>query len=291
MGICSEVRVHAPTLFARGIRAMRQCVLLALLGLVSALVFGLQSAGALENRSLTISEQLAFTEEVKEAYLLVSSRNRIIHSAPASWIESTEGDSITCIGRVPVSQEDAELEVLFVAIGITGNIRSSFRIVNLAEAPPTAFLSSLELRERLIERRGALRQLQTEVRMQDERLQGLQEDADAIANVARIVTAEDELADVRKKIAQIDEAHKSIEHRALQMKARPQPLNAQTREAQLTQQLAELSSELSATEITALKRISIASGELKDKLRLIEETREEKISLLEEELAEARRGR
>jgi hypothetical protein len=258
---------------------------------VSALVFGLQSAGALENRSLTISEQLAFTEEVKEAYLLVSSRNRIIHSAPASWIESTEGDSITCIGRVPVSQEDAELEVLFVAIGITGNIRSSFRIVNLAEAPPTAFLSSLELRERLIERRGALRQLQTEVRMQDERLQGLQEDADAIANVARIVTAEDELADVRKKIAQIDEAHKSIEHRALQMKARPQPLNAQTREAQLTQQLAELSSELSATEITALKRISIASGELKDKLRLIEETREEKISLLEEELAEARRGR
>jgi chromosome segregation ATPase len=161
--------------------------------------------------------------------------------------------------------------------------------MSASELQPTSFLSAAELRDRLVERRGALRQLQREVRSHDERLERLQEDADAIASVSRIVSTEDELSEVKNKVAQIDLAYKSIEQRSAQMKSRPTPLNAQTREAQLTQQLAELSSALSATETNALKRISKASGELQDKLRLIEETREEKITLLEEELADARR--
>lgn len=291
MAICSETRTHTSILPLGARRAHRKLVLLVVQGLLSAILFFPLMVSATGERTVTFSDQLPFVGDVREVYLVVTSRDRILHSALASWIESAAGDSITCIGRVPVEQDDSELEVLFVAIGVTGNVRSSFRSVHLADTQPTAFLSSMELRDRLIERRGVLRQLQSEVRVQDERLQGLQEDADAIANVSRIVTAEDELAEIKRRIAQVDEAYKAIERRGTQMKSRPQPLNAQTREAQLTQQLSELSSELSATETTALKRISKASGELKDKLRLIEETRNEKIALLEEELAEARRER
>jgi hypothetical protein len=55
------------------------------------------------------------------------------------------------------------------------------------------------------------------------------------------------------------------------------------------QQLAELSTALSATETSALQRISNASGELQEKLKLIEETKDEHVSLLEEELASIQR--
>ena len=207
MAICSETRTHTSILPFGARRASRKLTLLVVQGLLAAILFFPLLASAAGERTVTLSDQLPFVGDVKEVYLVVTSRGRILHSALASWVESTVGDSITCIGRVPVGQEDSELEVLFVATGVTGNVRSSFRTVNLAETPPTAFLSSVELRDRLIERRGVLRQLQSEVRTQDERLQGLQEDADVIANVSRIVTAEDELAEIKRRIAQVDEAY------------------------------------------------------------------------------------
>ena len=134
-----------------------------------------------------------------------------------------------------------------------------------------------------------MRQLQGEVRLQDERLRNLQEDADAIANVAKIVSAEDELKDVQTKIRRVDAAFASIQQRTAQMKARSLPLNAQKREAELVRQLVELSTALTATETSALKGISAASAELKQKLQMIEEANEEHVVLLEEELAELQR--
>ena len=118
-----------------------------------------------------------------------------------------------------------------------------------------------------------------------------QEDADAIANVSRIVDAEDELGAVRASLARVTAAQVSVQERILHMKSRRAPLNAQKREADLTQQLGELSKALTATETSAIKKISTATSDLQQKLKLIEETRDEHIDLLEQELSQLKRNR
>jgi hypothetical protein len=242
-------------------------------------------------RFLTISERVSFPGDVQSVYLLVTGKHGLLHSGPASWIQSTQAEEIACVGRFSVSPEEEIHGVLFVVFGTKSEVRSVFRSLSTSEIAPASYLSIDELRERLVERRSMLRQLDGEVRLQEERIETLQEDADAIANVAKIVNVEDELEDVKRKIQALDMAAKDIQQRKSQMKSRPAPLNAQTREAELVKQLAELSTALSATETSALQRISSASGELQGKLQLIEDTREDHVTLLEEELAELQRRR
>jgi hypothetical protein len=248
-------------------------------------------AQAKQGRSITLSERVPFSGEVQAAYLIVAGKKELLHSSPASWIELTQGDEIACIGRFSLSSAEDTLGVLFVVFGTNGDVRSVYRALSVSELTPTAYLTLAELRERLVERRSSLRQLDAEVRSQEERIDTLQEDADAIANVARIVNVEDELEEVKRKILLIDTASRDIEQRKAQMQKRSLPLNAQAREAELVKQLSELSTALSATETGALKRISSASGELQEKLQLIEDTRDEHITLLEEELLELQRRR
>jgi chromosome segregation ATPase len=109
--------------------------------------------------------------------------------------------------------------------------------------------------------------------------------------VSKIVDAEDELGEIKARLKRVSTAQSDLDRRVSQMRSRPQPLNAKKREAELVEQLSELSTALSATENQAIKKISGAKGALEDKLRLIEETKGEHISLLEEELARARKGK
>ena len=136
-----------------------------------------------------------------------------------------------------------------------------------------------------------MRQLQSEITAQGSRIRSLQQDADNIAMVSKIVDAEDELGEIKARLKRVSTAQSDLDRRVSQMRARSQPLNAKKREAELVEQLSELSTALSATENQAIKKISGAKGALEDKLRLIEETKGEHISLLEEELARARKGK
>jgi SMC interacting uncharacterized protein involved in chromosome segregation len=172
-----------------------------------------------------------------------------------------------------------------------GDIRSGYRDFSAEELPPTARLTLDDLRSRFAERRGILRKLQSEVEKQELRLSELQSDADNIAMVSKIVSTEDELVELRSKLHRLDLAEQSIDRRSAQMKSRERPLNADTREAELVRQLSELSTALSAVENQALKRLAGAKGELHDKLALIEDTKEDKITLLEEQLAELKQRR
>jgi chromosome segregation ATPase len=178
-----------------------------------------------------------------------------------------------------------------MVLGTNGEVKSAFKEINGDEISPSTLLSSAELRDRFVERRGILRQLQGEIASQGSRIRSLQQDADNIAMVSKIVDAEDELGEIKARLKRVSTAQSDLDRRVSQMRARPQPLNAKKREAELVEQLSELSTALSATENQAIKKISGAKGALEDKLRLIEETKGEHISLLEEELARARKGR
>jgi hypothetical protein len=237
-----------------------------------------------------LSDKIHFTGEVKRVFMVIAADGDIIESKQIAWIDQPEEQEVMCIGQVALrANHPSLLHALFVIFGEQGEVRSSFKTISVEEVSPTLTLSASELRDRLVERRGILRQLQGEVRVQDERLRTLQEDVDAIANVAKIVSAEDELQEVQAKIRKVDAAFTSIQQRSAQMKARPIPLNAQKRETELVKQLATLSTALTETETSALKGISAASEELKQKLQLIEEANDEHVVLLEDELAELQR--
>lgn len=235
---------------------------------------------------------MRFAGEVKRVLMVASGSHGVLETRGTTWIEHTESDEVTCVGRVLVPQDEAFVGVLSLVFGAQGEVRSSYQTLTVSEVSPTRFFSSSQLRDLFVERRGLLRQLQTEVRAQEDRLQGLQQDADAIANVSKIVSVEDELRDVKLKLQKINDAFKSIERRSVQLKTRSVPLNADKREAELVSQLGVLSTALVATENNALRKIKTASGELKRKLQLIENTKNEHLVVLEEELAELqRRGR
>ncbi len=238
------------------------------------------------DRMVTVSERIHFTSEVERVILLVSAHGKLLESKYVAWLPHSESSDISCIGRIALPPEPTLLQLLFVIFGPRGEVRSAFKTIESEELSPTEQLSLSELQDRLVERRGIVRKLATEAQFQGERLRALQDDADAIANVSKIVNTEDELLEVKAKLKRIEAGFASIQQRSERMKTRGAPLNARTREAALVDQLAELSTALAASEAKALKGVSGASTELKRKLRLIEETRDEHLVLLEEELAE-----
>jgi hypothetical protein len=246
---------------------------------------------AQEQRQVTLVERVPFAGEVDRVLVMAMTDSASPEVVTATWIAPHEGEEFSCVGRVALPAVAERLKVLSVIEGTRGEVRSAYREFAADELPPTLYLSLPELRARFVERRGVFRRLRSELESQLERMRVLQGDADAIAMVSRIVSAEDELADVKVKLRRVALAQEGVDRRVAQMKARPQPLTAQKREAELVSQLGELSEALSAAETQALRRLSGAKGALQEKLALIEETRDEHIAILEEDLARLQKGR
>jgi len=259
--------------------------------IVASLTVG--SGNAQDARQVTIADKVAFSGEVEQVIMVAASGDKPPRAVAATWIPSKDDDQeLVCIGRLPEAPQAGErLSALLMVLGTNGEVKSAFKEINGDEISPSTLLSSAELRDRFVERRGILRQLQSEITAQGSRIRSLQQDADNIAMVSKIVDAEDELGEIKARLKRVSTAQSDLDRRVSQMRARPQPLNAKKREAELVEQLSELSTALSATENQAIKKISGAKGALEDKLRLIEETKGEHISLLEEELARARKGK
>jgi hypothetical protein len=261
--------------------------------LVSAILLPFAGLLAEDERQITLAEHMPFLGEVVQVIMVTKSGESSPKSVAATWIPSKDSeDELVCIGRVPAVPEAGErLQVISLVLGTQGEVKSAYREITAEELSPSLMLSSAELRDRFVERRGILRQLQNEVDAQTSRLRDLQQDADNIAMVSKIVDAEDELGELKERLTRVSLAQSDLDRRVNQMRSRPQPLNAKKREAELVDQLSQLSTALSATENQAIKKISGAKGALEEKLRFIEETRDEHIALLEEELARVKRGR
>jgi len=246
---------------------------------------------AQEERRLTLVDRVPFSGDVEQIVLVAMSDANQPKVTQATWIAPQEGEEFPCIGRVSMPNSAERLQVLSVVLGAQGEVRSAYRDFAQEELPPTSNLTLAELRSRFVERRGVFRKLQNEAQAQEERLYALQRDADNIAMVSKIVSAEDGLSEIKAKVQRVALAQEGIERRSAQAKSRKQPLNAQKREAELVQQLGELSTALTAVENQAIRRLAGAKGALQEKLSLIEETREDHIAILEEELANLRKGK
>lgn len=257
---------------------------------VSTLLCGRGAAFAAdEELSVTMWSRVPPMDRVSRGYIMAADSAKIIAVAPLTYVEPPQGKDATIVGRLRVGSQAASLRFLFAIMNADGEVRSVFRDCKPDDMPMAARLSTNQLRDRFVERRGSLRQLQTSVSSLESRLSTLQEDADAIANVNKLVNAEDELQEIKSSLERVRLAQASIQGRMALLRSRPQPLNAQRRQADLTRQLAEFSTALAKTESGAFQRMRNASTDLQSKLREIEETKDEHVGLLEEELAQAKR--
>jgi len=248
------------------------------------------AAAAEEDQILTLWSRVPAMEGVSRSYVIAADATKVIAVAPLTYLEPPQGKEATILGRLRLGSEQVSLRLLFTMMNSEGEVRSVFRDVKAEDLPMTARLSTNQLRDRFVERRGVLRQLQASVSALETRLTTLQEDADAIANVNKLVNAEDEVRDLKASLERVRFAQASIQSRVALLRSRPQPLNAQRRKADLVRQLGDFSTALTKTESEAFKRMHNASSELQSKLRDIEETRDEHVGLLEEELTQVKRG-
>jgi hypothetical protein len=247
---------------------------------------------AQDERVATLAQRIRSAGEMRQGYVVLSDSQRITAVAPAAYVDAPAGKDGALVGRVPLPQSTSTpLQILYVMLGAQGEVQSAYQTLISEELPPAVFLASSALRDRFVERRGVLRQMQASSDTLDTKLKDLQADADAIANVHKLVDAEDEIHSVRAALARVKAAQEGIQQRVAYLRSLPPPSNAQRREAELVQQLGDLSKSLAVTETAAVKKISSATSELQSKLRDIEDTKEEHIGLLEEELLEAQRAR
>jgi hypothetical protein len=247
------------------------------------------AVGADEEQTLTVWSRVTAMEKVSRSYVVVADTNKVVAVAPLAYVESPQSKEATVLGRLRVDSQASNLRMLFAIMNTEGAARSVLRDVRPEDLPMVTRLTTSQLRDRFVERRGVLRQMQTSLSALENRLATLQEDADAIANVNKLVNAEDELSELKVSLERVQLAHTSIQNQVALLRSRPPPLSARRRQADLAKQLAEMSTALTKTEAGAFQRMRAASIDLQSKLKDIEETREDHVGLLEEELAQAKR--
>ena len=193
------------------------------------------------SRVVTVSEKIRFVGEVEDVFVVAKDPSDSHKVVPATWISSHEGDQVECVARFALNHPSQQAQLLFVILGTKGEVRSSYREASGAELAPTSFLSVAEMRTLFIERRAVFKRIKDEATLQQDQLEKLREDADAIANVSKIVRAEDELDEIRAGLRRIEAAYQDLQLRIAQLKNMPTPLNARKREIELITQLNELS--------------------------------------------------
>jgi septal ring factor EnvC (AmiA/AmiB activator) len=263
--------------------------LIAILAAAYILFLPLYVAGQV--RLVTIAQPVRVAGDPASVLLVVASDEKVIGVAPALVVGGAANESSSVVGRLAVPIDAERLHSIAVVISKTGEVSSGFRQIPAISEEPVLLLDKGSVEERLSEQRETLARWEAQVRAQQASMTRLQEDADAIANVNRIVDAEDELSIVKREAQRLKAALALASGRVNSLKAQTVPTNFKRREMELSDQLNELSTALKTKEASALERIAVASSELRKNLQLIEETKGKQIDVLNAELARLRKRR
>ena len=257
------------------------------IALFAALV-GAQGVRA-DDAVVTLAQPVQLGGEPRQATVLVTQGEKVVGVVPARAVRSEGSSTVTVVGRLQLPLEGGPYKALFVAYGKTGEVGAAKRDIADLRTEPSVLLDSEELKRRLAEQRTELRKRDEVVGTQRSKLRQVQEEVNNIANVSRIVDAEDELQVVKAEEEKVTASLKLARDRLQALKGRSVPPNYKKREAELAAYLTVLATELKLSETHG--GLSEASKELEEKRELIESTKDEHMDLLKDELARLRRQR
>jgi hypothetical protein len=250
---------------------------------LGALLAGAASAHA-QGAPLTVHATVAYTGKPSRAYVVASHVGKIVGLAPALIVDASNEKGADLVGQVLLAEKLTDVSVAFVLVDEEGQASSSLFDLSLDSQDAVALMSRTALRAVLQEKAVELKKRETQVRDQEQSLKRIQVDTDKIAQVDRIVDAEEQLDGLRMDAKRLSDALAVVEARMQTLKGRAAPALIRRQEAEVSTELNALSVVLKSTEADALKRVSNASQELKSKLDLIENTKNEHIDLLQNEL-------
>ena len=242
-------------------------------------------------RTLSLLQSITIADQPDRAVMVVTSKGQVVGVVSGIIIRTAKEQESLVAGRLAVDRSIESLTVLTAVIGRKGEVSSATQVLaDLAESPYLS-LSTSELERDVVMRRKELSDLELQRERQAANLERLQTDADVIANVGRIVDAEDELGAVQSDAGRLKAALLAARERLASLRSLPPPTNYERREAEISGFLNEFSKASQGVHGDVLQRMASAESEMQKKVALIESTKNEHIDLLQKELASVRRER
>jgi hypothetical protein len=244
-----------------------------------------------EFRTLSLLQPITIADEPDRAVMVVSSRGQTLGVVTGIIIRTAKEQDSFVVGRLTVDRSVESVSVLTAVVGRKGEVQSAVQVLADLEESPSAFLSTSELERDVVIRRKELSDLQVQRERQAANLERLQTDADVIANVGRIVDAEDELGAVKSDAGRLKASLLAARERLASLRSLPAPTNYERREAGIAGYLNDFSKASHGAHGDVLQRLASAEDEMQRKVALIESTKNEHVDLLQKELASLRRER
>jgi hypothetical protein len=257
----------------------------------SACVHGGIVAAQSRPKTVTAAQTLDVAEEVTSAYMLFSSEVGVEGVVPATVLRLANKKSIILVGAYEEDEQPGELTVTGVVITKGGGVRSQTSPLEGAGAEGLSTLTARELQGRLAAGKASLAKLEGNKGQLAQELERLQQDADTIANIGKIVDAEDELGAVQNDEKRLAAGLAAAKAQLVALKAQPGPTNYQRREAELSAFLTEYARASRDATSDIFQKLASAEEEAARNQALIEETRYDHVDLLQKELISLKKER
>lgn len=245
----------------------------------------------LESRTaLTFQEFFPGLQEAQGVLVHViegQARSRVV---PGVWRTVEKAHGLMAMVRVDISDVRQRTEILFLVVSRDGLVHSRYREVRPFDLPKDNFMDSTELRERFAELQKEYRTLKVErAQRKEEKGKSLREARvrSSLMRLASLGARENE--NVGPRVPEMSRVQLPFNEELLgtltdKVRTTLVPRNIAAREQNLEKQLQELSL-VSVRDESELMLDGDDGFSIGDKMRLIEQTRYEDISLLEEQLA------
>ncbi len=224
-----------------------------------------------------------------KANVVVAQGSQVVAVVPAAVVVQDGSSTVTLVGRATLPIEGGPYKALFTVYSKSGEMGSAVRDIRDARLEPAVLLDISELKRRLGEQKAELHKWDKQASEQKNRLKKVQQQADTLSSVGRIVDADEELRAAKDENERLIASIALAQERQLALKNKETPANFKKREAELSTYLNVLSTEVKASEEGGA--FDDASKELQAKEELIKVTKYEHLDLLQDELAELRRKR
>jgi hypothetical protein len=238
---------------------------------------------------VTLVQPVGFSAIPEKATVVVSQGSEVVAVVPAVIVVQEGAPTVMVVGRATLPIEGGPYTALFTVYSKTGDLGSATREIKDVRLEAAVLLEVSELKRRLTEQKTELRKWDVQATEQKSKLKKVQEQADTLASVSRIVDADDELRTAKDENHRLTASITLAQERQLALKTREAPPNYKKRDAELSAQLNVLATELKASEND--EDLASGSKELQEKEALIESTKYEHLDLLKDELAKLRRQR